>query len=138
MHYATTGAWSPPAPAIPRIARIQLVMAVLWLMVGLLIGIVMAASGDFTLRSVHTHVQLLGWVSLCLTGLVYAVLPDVAATASARWHVALHNLGLPVMCASLAAYQLGSAAAEPFIALGSMLALAGLGFFTAAVLRAIR
>jgi hypothetical protein len=97
----------------------------------------MAASGDFTLRSVHTHVQLLGWVTLCLTGLTYAVLPRAAEGALARWHVALHNLGLPVMVAALAAYHSGVPSAEPFIALGSIAAFAGLVAFALAVRRAL-
>lgn len=123
--------------ALPRVARIQLGSSLLWMLAGLAIGLGMAASGDFALRSVHAHVQLLGWVTLCLTGLTYAVLPRAAEGALARWHVALHNLGLPVMVAALAAYHSGMPAAEPFIALGSIAAFAGLLAFALAVRRVL-
>jgi hypothetical protein len=123
--------------ALPWVARFQLGAALLWMLAGLALGLGMAASGDFALRSVHSHVQLLGWVTLCLTGLTYAVLPQAAAGALARWHVALHNIGLPVMVAALAAYHSGLPAAEPFIAAGSILAFAGLLAFALAVRRAL-
>lgn len=122
---------------LPGAARLQLAMAPFYLLAGLVLGLGMAASGDFTLRAVHSHLLLLGWVTLFLTGLGYAVLPQAAASALARWHVALHNLGLPLMAAALTAYHLGVAAAEPVIALGSVLSLAGLMLFALAFWRAL-
>jgi cbb3-type cytochrome oxidase subunit 1 len=86
---------------------------------------------------VHGHVHLLGWVTLALTGAVYAVSPDMAKSALARWHVILHNLGLPIMLAALTAYLSGVAAAEPGIAVGAILSTLGLGAFTLAIWRAL-
>ena len=123
--------------ALPALARFQLGSSLLWMLAGLALGLGMAATGDFALRSVHTHVQLLGWVTLCLTGLTYAVLPRTAESGLALWHVAMHNLGLPVMVAALAAYHSGMPSAEPFIALGSVMAFAGLAAFALSVRRAL-
>ncbi len=123
--------------SLPLAARVQLGMSLLWLLAGLVIGLAMAATGDFALRSVHAHVQLLGWVTLCLTGLVYAVLPRAAEGAMARWHLILHNIGLPVMVLALGAYHSGYPAAEPLIALGSISAFAGLLAFALAVRRVL-
>jgi hypothetical protein len=127
----------PRPSTLPGLARFQLGSSLLWMLAGLALGIGMAATGDFALRGVHTHVQLLGWVTLCLTGLTYAVLPRAADSALALWHVALHNLGLPVMVAALAAYHSGMPTAEPFIALGSVMAFAGFVAFALAVRRAL-
>lgn len=127
---------APFQPAcLPGLARFQFRAATLYLMAGLLLGIVMAASGDFTLKGVHGHLLLLGWVSLGLTGAIYAAAPDVAKGRLARWHVILHNLGLPIMLVSLAAYLSGQGAAEPGIALGAVLGTLGLGAFTLAIWR---
>lgn len=122
---------------LPWLARVQLRAATVYLLLGLVMGIAMAASGDFTLKGVHGHVHLLGWVSLALTGLVYALSPDMARGALARWHVGLHNAGLPVMLLALAAYLSGYPAAEPGIALGAVLSTLGLGAFTLAVWRRV-
>lgn len=120
---------------LPGLARVQLRSATVYLLVGLVMGIGMAASGDFTLKGVHAHLHLLGWVSLALTGLVYALAPDLAKGALARWHVGLHNAGLPIMLLALTAYLSGFPAAEPGIALGAVLSTLGLGAFTLAVWR---
>ena len=118
---------------VPALARIQFRAATFYLMAGLLLGIVMAATGNFALKGVHGHIHLLGWVTLALTGAVYAVVPDVAKGALARWHVILHKLGLPIMLVALTAYLSGMAAAQPAIAVGAVLSTLGLGAFMLAL-----
>ncbi|ROU01313.1 cytochrome-c oxidase [Histidinibacterium lentulum] len=118
-------------------ARVQLRAATIYLVGGLLLGVAMAASSDFTLKGVHAHMHLLGWVTLAISGLVYAMMPALSASRLARWHVVLHNLGLPVMMFALAAYLSGVAAAEPGIALGAILSTLGLCAFTLALWRSL-
>lgn len=77
------------ATCVSRLARVQFRAATLYLMVGLGLGIVMAASGNFTLKGVHGHIHLLGWVTLALTGAVYAVAPHLAKGRLARWHAGM-------------------------------------------------
>jgi hypothetical protein len=77
-----------------RIAVAYWVIAVCW-------GIYMGASGDHTDMPVHAHLNLLGWVSLALCGVIYAVAPHLAGTALARAHFWLHNLGLPPLMAGV-------------------------------------
>jgi len=84
---------------------------------------------------VHSHVLLLGWATLAITGVVYLILPRCADTPLAAGHFWLHNLGLPVMMASLAAEALGEPRAEPLIGIGSILVVVGLGLLTVNVLR---
>lgn len=60
----------------------------------------MAIGKDFSLVAVHSHVLLLGWATLGMTGIVYLVLPRCAVTRLAAWHFRLHNLGLPVAMVS--------------------------------------
>jgi hypothetical protein len=110
-------------------------IASLYLLVGLVLGLAMAIARDFSLVSVHSHVLLLGWATLAITGIAYLVLPRCAGSRLARAHFWLHNLGLPVMMASLAAEALGEPRAEPLIGVGSILVVAGLGLFTVNVLR---
>ena len=110
-------------------------IASVYLLAGLVLGMAMAVAEDFRLVSVHSHLLLLGWATLALTGIVYLVLPRCADTRLAAAHFWLHNLGLPVMMLSLAAEHLGETRAEPLIGVGSMLVIAGLALFTVNVLR---
>lgn len=73
-----------------RIAVVYWVIAVAW-------GIYMGASGDHTDMPVHAHLNLLGWVSLGLCAIIYALAPHLAETVLAKVHFWLHNLGLPVL-----------------------------------------
>lgn len=104
-------------------------LAVLYLLIGLFIGLGMSISGQFHLGPVHAHVNLLGWATLALTGMIYCLFPQMATTRLANWHVWLHNLGLPVMMTGLTFYLLGNKAIEPVIAIGSLMTISGLFLF---------
>jgi hypothetical protein len=122
------------AATLPSNGTRLLKMAVVYLMLGLVLGIAMAASHQFELRPVHTHVHLLGWVTMALAGVIYCVFPRVAASRLAVWHFWLHQSGLPVMMLGLAAYSLGQVQFEPMIAAGSLAVTAGLSLFAANLL----
>ncbi len=104
-------------------------IAVIYLLIALGLGLFMAVTNQFQLRSVHTHVNLLGWATLGLAGVVYCLFPKLGETVLARWHFWLHNLGLPVMMGGLAAYHLGHEGALPFIGIGSVTTMLGLALF---------
>ncbi|UGQ45637.1 cbb3-type cytochrome c oxidase subunit I [Massilia endophytica] len=77
-------------------------LSVLYLIVGVVMGMMMGATRDFTLRPVHAHVNLLGWTTLALAGLIYTVFPKAGLSKLAKAHFWLMNIGLPVMMAALA------------------------------------
>jgi hypothetical protein len=77
-----------------RIAVVYWIVAVCW-------GIYMGATEDFTDIPVHAHLNLLGWVSLGLCGIIYAQAPHLAETMLAKAHFWLHNIGLPVLMAGV-------------------------------------
>lgn len=76
-------------------------LAVVYLIVGVAMGIMMGASRDFTLRPVHAHINLLGWATFALAGLIYTVYPRAGLSKLARIHFWLMNISVPVMMAAL-------------------------------------
>jgi len=72
-----------------RIDVYFLVLAAFALIVGVLLGITMAASHDFQLVPVHAHVNLVGWASLALFGLTYRAYPQLKAGKLAVLHLVL-------------------------------------------------
>jgi cbb3-type cytochrome oxidase subunit 1 len=66
-----------------------LVLAALSLLGGVMLGIFMAASQDHQLMPVHAHINLVGWVSLALFGLVYRAYPELGRRRLAKWHMML-------------------------------------------------
>lgn len=109
-------------------------IAVVYLVIGAVLGLVMGISGKFTLAPVHAHLLLLGWASLALAGLVYHWYPTAASTKLARIHFWLHNVGLPGFMAGLALVLSGNDWALPIAAASAMVVLVGLVLFAANVL----
>lgn len=110
-------------------------MAALYMVIALAGGIFMGMSNDHTLATVHSHVALLGWTTMALTGLAYIALPPLSRSALSKGHFWLHNLGLPIMIVSLGCYAYGYPAAEPIIGLGSIITFLALLLFAVNVFR---
>lgn len=101
-------------------------LAVLYLILGVLLGIAMGASENFTLRPVHAHINLLGWATMAVAGLIYILFPEAASSRLARFHFWLTNLALPVMMIALTLLLLGFRAVVPVLALSEIVAVLGL------------
>ncbi|TMH65832.1 MAG: hypothetical protein E6H48_12980 [Betaproteobacteria bacterium] len=61
-------------------------IAVVYLVMGTLLGFTMGLTQKFVLVPVHAHVLLLGWASLALAGLVYHFYPAASTTRLAAVH----------------------------------------------------
>ncbi|MED4754762.1 hypothetical protein [Brevibacillus choshinensis] len=76
-------------------------MAVIYILVGISIGIYMGTTLNFALTSVHAHANLFGWATMALCGFTYLLFPKTSKSRLAKWHFWLHGLGLPVMLITL-------------------------------------
>jgi hypothetical protein len=95
-------------------------LAAVYFAVGVTLGVVMGASGDHSLRPVHAHINLLGWVSMALFGLVGMAYPSIHEGRVAAAQFWLYNLGVPVLVAALALMLKGFAAAGPVVGMASV------------------
>jgi hypothetical protein len=118
------------AAALAPSASTWLKLSVLYLTAGAALGIAMGATENFTLRSVHSHLSLLGWATGALAGLIYAAYPDAEASRLAKVHFWLHNTAVPAMMASLAWFLTGHPEIVPvlvaseFVVAGAVVAFA--------------
>ncbi|MBO1909526.1 hypothetical protein J4G37_32495 [Microvirga sp. 3-52] len=90
-----------------NLSNLFLRTALLFLGTGVAMGIFMSLSQDFTIRPVHVHVNLLGWVGFFLYALFYRHFPHVAATRLPWIHFWTSVIGLPAMMAGLTLVVLG-------------------------------
>ncbi len=72
-------------------------IAAVYFILAIILGIVMGVTKAFQYASVHAHLNLAGWVTLAIIGLIYRAYPQAADNKLASWHFWLHNIGLPVM-----------------------------------------
>jgi hypothetical protein len=96
-----------------RLARLWILIAVTYLLVGASLGVYMGATHSFTLAPVHAHINLLGWASMALAGLIYDRFPAAGGSTLGVVHFWMHNTVLPVSMALLACTLLGNEAVAP-------------------------
>ena len=95
--------------------------AVVYFVAGVALGIGMGITGNHALYGVHAHLNLLGWASLALMGLIYGHWPHLGRNRVARTHFWMHNIGLPVMMIGLAGKFTEHPELEPGLYVGAML-----------------
>ena len=113
-------------------------LAVLYLVLGMTIGIGMGISHDFLLRPVHAHVNLLGFAVLAIAAFVFHAFPDLARTRLATAWFWLYNIAMPVGLGALALTLNGQMWAEPALIVGQLLIWASGCLFAIMVLWNLR
>ena len=84
-----------------NIWRSFLLVAVLYLLGGLLVGMYMGGSHDLELRPLHTHLNLLGFVMMTLFALVYRQFLQMECGRMAPIHFWLYQVGVLGMLLAL-------------------------------------
>ena len=90
------------------------------LLAGVCLGSAMGGMHDFSLRSVHAHINLLGWASMLGIGLLMRLLGDKLSARLAWVQFWLHQLALPVIVVALVSVVRGNPALEPVLAIMSI------------------
>jgi len=125
-------------PARAWVAPAFIKVAVLYFALGVLLGNYMGAKLDFSLSSVHAHINLLGWVSLALAGVVYTLYPVAGKSRLALFHFWLANLALPIMMVTLALFMTGTRSVGPLLGIGSAVMGLAVLLFAVNVFRNVR
>lgn len=112
--------------------------AVLYALAGMVLGMFMGATQDFTMRPLHAHINLLGWAGLALMGAFYGV-AGAQAPARLGWTVfAVANVGNLLLLSQLYKIVHGKPPIVPALMAGEMLVVASMALFGVCVLVAGR
>jgi hypothetical protein len=118
------------------LAGLHFRLAVLYALCAFALGNVMGARHDFSLQTVHAHLNLLGWVSVALYGVYLRLHPAAAATRLARVHFFLAHAGFLCMILGLVLIYTGSPEdGTPFAAFGGALSFLAMALFALVVFR---
>lgn len=104
-------------------------LAVCWLLAGVTLGLVMAASHDHSAFPAHAHMNLLGWVSMSIFAVFYRLFPAAAASKLARVHFWIYVPANFVQIVTLFMLLRGNASIEPVLAAASFAVAAGIIVF---------
>jgi predicted membrane channel-forming protein YqfA (hemolysin III family) len=103
--------------------------AVLFVVVGMIWGIIMAISDDHSAMPAHAHLNLLGWVSLFLFGIFYHLHPAIDRNRTASVQVWIWIAGTVVLTIGVGLVHTGHPAGDPIAAVGSFIVLADMLLF---------
>ncbi|MGE8205800.1 cytochrome-c oxidase [Heyndrickxia sp. NPDC080065] len=113
-------------------------ISVIYFLIGIGLGMYMSITHHFQYAPSHAHINLLGWASLALAGIIYHQFPDAGNSILGKIHFWLHNIGLPIMIIGLIILEGGNADVEPVIATGATIASVGILLFVINVLKNVR
>lgn len=120
---------------MPRISQWFIGTAVIYVIVGMIGGIIMGAKQDFTLAPAHAHLNLIGWVSLALMGFYYNANREKAESRLATIQFWVSTIGLWIMIPGLVMTLRMVPAGEPVVIAGSIITLIGMILFAVAIFR---
>lgn len=114
---------------MPRISEYYFRTAILFLIVGISIGIHMSISQNHNVIGAHAHINLLGWVTSALFGGYYALNPAKAAGRLPMLQYLVYTVGVAVMGVSLYLLLAGNTGMEPVVAVASIITFIGVLLF---------
>ena len=118
---------------MPRLAELFFKTAILFLIVGIAIGLQMSISGVHNVTGAHAHINLLGWVTSAIFGAYYALNPAKAEGRLPMAHYGIYTAGVVVMIVGLYLLLQGNPALEPVVAAGSLITFVGVLVFAVVV-----
>lgn len=112
-----------------RMARLWILIAVIYLLAGTTFGVVMGMTQTLQYAPVHAHINLLGWATLALTGIIYKLYPAAAASRLGKVHFWSYNLVLPLLMVALYLYFGGNVSLAPVMGILSIITVLSLVIF---------
>ncbi len=94
-------------------------LAAIYFLIGIGLGIFMEMAQDHALMGVHAHINLVGWVSMALFGLLYHFFPRLGNNKLAKAHFWLYNLSLPLFMLGLGFLLYGNESLLLLVIIGS-------------------
>lgn len=71
-------------------------LAVLYLVIGICVGLFMSYTLHLKWGSAHAHTNLVGFTTTAIFGVIYSLYPGAANNTLGKTHFWLHNIGVPI------------------------------------------
>lgn len=103
--------------------------AVVYIILGMILGIYMAASQNHSQMPTHAHLNLIGWVTMGLMGLIYKAWPQTAEGTLATVTFWLSHFSVIGMTIGIGLIYAGMPQYEPIAIVASLAALLNMLLF---------
>lgn len=123
---------------MPRVSLAFFTVAALCGLTGMVWGMHMGATQNFTMAPAHAHLNLLGWVTLAIMGGFYVLAGDRVSNRLAWINLALSASGVIIVTPMLAQILGGNTSIGPMMIIPEVLVVAGMLVFIFNVLKVWR
>lgn len=72
-------------------------LSVLYFLLGVGFGLFMHATVQLQWGATHAHINVVGWLTTAVIGIIYSVYPEAGNSAMGKAQFWLYNLGLPIL-----------------------------------------
>ena len=114
---------------MPRIAQLYFKTAIIFLILGIGLGLHMAIGQDHSATGAHAHANLLGWVTMAIFGGYHALNPEKANSRFALLQYGVYTAGVALMIPALYLMLTGRPEFEPVVAIASIITFIGVLMF---------
>lgn len=110
--------------------------AAVYFLIGVSLGFYMGFADMFQFTSAHTHINLLGWASLAITGIIYHLFPIAGENKLAKIQFCLMMIGVPLLTFAMILFSLGIFdIGGPISGVGGILVILGVALFLVNVIK---
>lgn len=119
-------------------ARLFFILAIVYAVLGMMVGLHMAMSHDHAQMPTHAHIMVAGWVMSAIFAYFYHLFPEIGKTTLAKAHFWLQAVSGLVLVGSLYVLLSGNEGVEPITGMASIGFFAGFLLFSWIALPALR
>jgi len=122
---------------MPRVSAAFFALGVACVLVGMVFGMWMGSTQDFSTAPAHAHLNLIGWATSALYGTFYALTRETLSPRLAWTQFAVSAIGILIMIPSLFLLLLNGndPKFEPGVTVGSIFVFLGMALFAVSVFR---
>lgn len=114
-------------------------VSVIYFFIGIALGIYMGVADLFQFSSAHAHINLLGWVSFAVMGLIYHVFPSAGENTLAKIHFLFMMIGVPLLSFAMILFGLGQfQIGGPLSGIGGILIFIGAILFVINIIKNVK
>jgi hypothetical protein len=106
-----------------RLDRSYILVGFAWVIAGMVFGIWLGASDHLNYANSHAHINLLGFVTSLLFGLLHATYPALRQSALATWQFLIYEIGVALLVIGKILFDGGTDTL--FLQVGSLVTIAG-------------
>ncbi len=114
---------------MPKISQWYFKAAVVFLILGIIMGLQMSITENHNIIGAHAHANLVGWATSALFGTYFALNAAKAAEGIAKIQFGIHVVGTALMIGALFLLLQGNMALIPVVAVASIIVAIGVLLF---------